>query len=220
MTSAIHSEKHDILVPWWQQHCKHFSLHYLMKSEDDRKQFLLKCLPDMPETAAGTRERNGETVTATDMLLPELFLEGLQAGNGRCLILLLARRLASPDTGFENDITLLTSLFKRKSLPLFSNGALDGLDTPFVELGDVYESIKCLDGNCSAETRQATLDMLEQKRLIHADVWLACSVRRNALADFMLALKNEYEEDIINMGPVEGVATGGDGGEESNMGLS
>ena len=217
MTSAIHSEKHDILVPWWIQHCKNFSLQYLMKSEEERKQTLLKCLPDMPEQAAGTRERMGGTVTATDMLLPELFLEGLQAGNGRCLILLLARRLASPDTGFENDIKLLNSLYRRCSMPLFSNGAFNNMDTPFIQLGDPDENIKCLDSNCSPETRSATLELLDQGKLVHADVWLACSVRRNALADFMLALKDDYEESIIN---APSSTTAEELSDESNMGLS
>lgn len=218
MTSAFHSEKHDILVPWWQQHCKNFGLYYLMKSEEDRKDMLLRCLPDMPQTAAGTRERLGEIVTAADMLLPELFVEGLQAGNGRCLILLLARRLASPDTGFENDITLLMSLFKKKTLPLFSNGSLEGLDTPYVELGDADENIKCLSYNCSPEVREAVLEMIDRKRFVHADVWLACSVRRNALADFMLSLKSEYEDELIN---AKGEASKEDDcSEDSNMGLS
>lgn len=218
MTSAIQSEKHDILVPWWRQHCKEYSLYYLMKSEEERKDILMKCAPDMPVTAAGTRERMSEIVTATDMLLPELFVEGLQAGNGRCLILFLTRRLASPDTGFQNDIALLNSLFKRNSLPLFSNGAFDGLNTPFVEIGDPNEDIKSLDVSCSAETQEATLKAIEQGRLVHADVWLSCCVRRNALADFMLALKGVYEDEIIATASLNIDENLEDG--DGNMGLS
>lgn len=83
MAEFTELDKHDTLVRWWRESCKEFSLFYLMKTEAERRQILLSCSPDMPEAPAGTRENRGETVTASDMLLPELFVEGLQAGQGR-----------------------------------------------------------------------------------------------------------------------------------------
>ena len=83
MAEFTELDKHDALVRWWRESCKEFGLFYLLKTEAERRQVLLSCSPDMPDDPAGTRESRGETVTATDMLLPELFLEGLQAGQGR-----------------------------------------------------------------------------------------------------------------------------------------
>lgn len=192
MSELTDFDKHNILVPWWRESCKEFSLFYLTKTEDERRQMLLSCSPDMPEEPAGTRESRGEAVTATDMLLPELVLEGLQAGHGRCLVLLLARRLVSPDTGLENDLKLMKSLFSRGEMPIFSGGKLAAFDTPFVDMRDPTKEIQCLTDESSPTTIQTTQQWLKDGRLVDADVWLSCTMRRNILADFMMGLKEAF----------------------------
>lgn len=188
-------EKHDLLVKWWRQSCKEYSLYFLMKTEAEKRQILLSCCPDMPDEPAGTRELRGETVTASDMLLPEMFVEGLLAGQGKCLILLLTRRLASPDTGLENDLRLMNSLHERGQMPKFSNGKLDSFDTPFVDLRDPLRQIQCLTEDSSPTTILTTQQWLREGRLVHADVWLSCTMRRNMLADFFMGLKHDFERN-------------------------
>eukprot|EP00602_Paraphysomonas_sp_CaronLab_P002346 CAMPEP_0185032650 /NCGR_PEP_ID=MMETSP1103-20130426/20900_1 /TAXON_ID=36769 /ORGANISM="Paraphysomonas bandaiensis, Strain Caron Lab Isolate" /LENGTH=90 /DNA_ID=CAMNT_0027568625 /DNA_START=293 /DNA_END=562 /DNA_ORIENTATION=- len=80
-------------------------------------------------------------------------------------------------------------------MPTFSNGSLDAVDTPFVDPKDITESIQSLGPSTTEETRNAVQKMLDTGALVHADVWLACAVRRNALADFMMSLKEEYERE-------------------------
>lgn len=187
MASLVGSAKYDILVAWWQKYCKEFSLFYLMKSSEERKELLLKCSPDMPETSGVTREhqninKNADgsnkkddlELTSTDILLPELCIDGLQAGNGRCLILFLTRRLASIDVGLNIDLKLLNSLFNNKKLPLFSNGSFDHLNTPFVDKFDDNETIQSIKSNATKETVDQVFAYLKEGRIIHADVFLAC----------------------------------------------
>lgn len=196
MAEVSEVDKHNILVQWWRQSCKEFSLFYLMKSEAERRQILLACSPDMPDEPAGTRESRGESVTATDMLLPELFVEGLQAGQGRCLILLLTRRLAAPDTGLENDLKLMKALFERGQMPIFSGGKLAAFDTPFIDLKDPNREIQCLTEESSPTTILTTQQWLKEGRLVDADVWLSCTMRRNILADFMMGLMNLFSVEV------------------------
>jgi hypothetical protein len=195
MAEFTEIDKHNILVPWWRESCKEFGLFYLMKTEAERRQILLSCSPDMPDEPAGTRQARDQTITATDMLLPELFMQGLQAGQGRCLILLLARRLVSPDTGLENDLKLMKSLHSRKEMPIFSGGKLDAFDTPFVDIRDPSKEIQCLTEESSPTTVQTTHQWLKEGRLVDADVWLSCTMRRNILADFMMGLKGAFCRD-------------------------
>ena len=196
MSEFSEVDKHNILVNWWRESCKEFSLYYLIKSESERREILLSCSPDMPDEPAGTRENRGETITASDMLLPELFLEGLQAGQGRCLILLLTRRLASPDTGLENDLQLMKALHDRGQMPIFSDGKLTDLNTPFVDIRDPTRSIQCLAKDSSPNTIMATKQHIKDGRLIDADVWLTTVMRRNILADFMMGLRDLYCRDL------------------------
>lgn len=193
--ALLQAETYDELVKWWRDSCESFSYFYLFKSEEQRKDFLLKCSPDMPCHAGATRERNGERINATDLIVPELFLEGLQAGNGRCLILFLARRLASPDTGLENDLKLLRDLHNKGVMPTFSNGSLDSYYLPFVDPLDSTETIQSLANNASEETIQQAKQYLASGKIIHAEVFLTCSVRRSLIATFISALKAAYEEE-------------------------
>lgn len=191
--SLIQAEKYNVLVNWWRESCQSFSLFFLFKSSEQRREFLLKCSPDMPLEAAATRERKGEQVNATDLIVPELFLEGLDAGDGRCLILFITRRLASPDTGLENDLTLLRSLQQKGVMPTFSNGSLDSFRLPFVDPLDPTESIQSFHETISKETLEKANNYFSTGKIIHAEVFLTCSVRRNLLATFLLALKENYE---------------------------
>jgi hypothetical protein len=167
----------------------------LMKSDEERKCLLLKCAPDMPETSSVSREQSNPNaiISTTDIILPELCLDGLQAGKGRCLILLLTRRLASPDIGLKTDLKLLNSQFERKVLPSFSGGAFDSLNTPFVDMFDESESIQSISADASEDIKSQVKTYLKEGRIVHGEVFLACSVRRNALADFILALKDEFD---------------------------
>jgi hypothetical protein len=165
------SEAYDELVRWWRESCESFSYFYLFKSSEQRIEFLLKCSPDMPKESAATRERNGERINATDLIVPELFIEGFEAGNGRCLILFLTRRLASPDTGLENDLKLLGDLHRRGVMPTFSNGSLDSFKLPFVDPLDPTETIQSLSNNASPETMDQANQYLASGKIIHAEVF-------------------------------------------------
>jgi hypothetical protein len=195
--ALVQAERYDELVTWWRESCESFSYFYLFKSPEQRKEFLLRCAPDMPTQAAATRERNGEVISATDLIVPELFLDGFEAGNGRCLILFLARRLASPDTGLENDLTLLRGLHGRGVMPTFSNGSLDSFRLPFVDPSDPAETIQSLATEASPETLQQATHYLSTGKIIHAEVFLTCSVRRSFIAAFISALKTAYEEEGV-----------------------
>jgi hypothetical protein len=222
--ALVQADRYDELVIWWRESCESFSYFYLFKSLEQRKEFLLRCAPDMPIQAAATRERNGEMIKATDLIVPELFFEGFEAGNGRCLILFLTRRLASPDTGLENDLTFLRGLHGKGVLPTFSNGSLDSFRLPFVDPLDPTETIQSLATDASSETIQQANQYLSSGKIIHAEVFLTCSVRRSLIATFISALKAAYEEEGgVEKSQEKGTElvpdTGAEETEGSNMGV-
>jgi hypothetical protein len=220
--TLLQSESYDDLVRWWRESCESFSYFYLFKSSEQRIKFLLQCSPDMPKESAVTRERNGERVNATDLIVPELFTEGFEAGNGRCLILFLTRRLASPDTGLENDLKLLRELHRQGVMPTFSNGSLDSFKLPFVDPRDPTETIQSLSNDASPETMEQADQYFSSGKIIHAEVFLTCSVRRSLIATFISALKAAYEEEGTQTAEKDGVNVEEDmqpDSESSNLGV-
>jgi hypothetical protein len=123
-------DRYIVLKQWWERHCKSFSEWYLTRlDEKTREELLLAACPDMPREIAATREVAGIEIKATDVLLPELTLEGLNTEGGKLLCLFFTRRCVEPDLCFHADIKFLEGLRKKNTLPSFSNGTLEGMDT-------------------------------------------------------------------------------------------
>lgn len=181
------------LRDWWVRHNKSFGIWFLSLTDEERRVCIIAASPDIPETTAATREANGEILFATDMILPELSLEALLAQGGKLLILLFARRLVALDSGFQQDINFLNGKYKRNSLPSYSAGRLRDLDTPFVDPLDPDENVNCLSATTPPSLRAQTLAHLECGRLVHAEVYLALQIRREALTSFIvnIVLQNE-----------------------------
>ena len=182
------------LAIWWRDACKDFSLYFLTKSTQEQRALLITCCPAMPEVPAHIREERGEELTATDMILPELQLEGLLSKDGRGLIMMMLKRLASADVGLEADIALLRMLHANGQMPVFSNGALAKYNTPFVDPLDPEYNIRALPAAASNAQIMETHRLMAEGKLVHAEVWLTCTIRRKALSDFLMCLKTDFEE--------------------------
>jgi hypothetical protein len=129
MFEPSNEDKYVVLRQWWEKHCKSFTEWYLNLDAAKKEETLLKASPDMPKDTAGTREASGETLKASDVLLPELNLQALTAEGGKLLALFFTRRCVSQDLCFHADVMFLNGLLKSNNLPLFSNGALKDMDT-------------------------------------------------------------------------------------------
>lgn len=112
----------------------------------------------------------------TDLLLPELNEESMIALQGKILLLLLGRRLQTPDLCYRADINLLNGQLQKGVLPQLSNGQLDHINTPFVDPMDEEENVRSFGPELTAETRATFKEYFETGRLVRAEVWLCLKV--------------------------------------------
>ena len=133
INEAMTEDKSTALQQWWIRHGDNFTTWFTSISGEQRAAFIKDVAPDIPKELPGIRASKGETLLPTDILLPELTIDGLLGGDGKLLCLLMTRRLMPLDRCFLSDIMLLNGLMERKALPSFSHGHLEGMDTPFVD---------------------------------------------------------------------------------------
>ena len=183
------------IMAWWQRNCKPFSEWFLKLSDDERLELLHRGCPDLPKLNARARQAAGETLKATDMLLPELTEDALTASGGKICILFMTRRCTS--VCIDADLKLLYDLEYRKQLPVFDVGQkkqLENIDTPFIDPSDPEENIRSLSAETSKETRQEVLDGFKTGRFVTFDCWVASKIRRTAIAAFLKALIEGFEK--------------------------
>jgi hypothetical protein len=184
-------DKYTALVQYWDRHNKLFNIWWLNLNSNNQKQILLKAIPDIPENP--NNSSNDINVKFTDIILPELTLQGLLTGNGKLLSLFLARRLVTKDNCYAFDVNLLKELHMNDKLPSISGNQLDGVDTPFIDPTDINENIQALGKETSDEKRLEIQTLLQMGRLIHADVWLALKLRRSSIVALIVALVEEHQ---------------------------
>lgn len=176
------SDRHSGCIAWWQRHNKSFSLWFLGLDREAQRSVLLKCCPDMPELTPASRELyTGIALTASDMLIPELTQEALLSNNGKLLLLLITRRLISPDHCLCADAKFLNSKYAAGVLPVFPEveERFKGIDTPFIDPMDRREAVNCLDPTTTTPgVRENVNTMLEEGKIVRGQVWIAMKVSR------------------------------------------
>lgn len=105
-------------------------------------------------------------------------------------------------------------------MPIFSGGKLAAFDTPFVDMRDPTRRIQCLTDESSPTTILTTQQWLREGRLVDADVWLSCTMRRNVLADFMIGLKEAFDRDCERKNMKGVVPVAGPGTDQDESGSS
>ena len=198
--AASTEDRHIALQLWWERNGDAFATWFESLSKENQILQLRKASPDIPTQTAGSRESEGQTLNASDVLLPELTLDGLLGANGKLLALFFKRRCLQTDRCYFADLQLLNAMFARGSMPLFSKGALDGMDAPFVDPADKDENVRSLNADTPRENRASVLAHLITGRLIHADVFVTLKIRRAALVHFMATIVESFES--CNVGKV------------------
>ena len=150
-------DRHAALQLWWERNSSTMSDWFTALSTESQIGYLRKASPDMPTQTAASRELAGEKINASDVLLPELTLDGLLGADGKLLPLFFSRRCQQQDRCYFADIQLLNAMFARGAMPLFSNGVLKDMDTPFVDPADTEENIRSLNTDTSSESRATIL---------------------------------------------------------------
>ena len=154
---ASTEDRHIALQLWWERNNEMMSKWFSSLKKEDQILCLRKASPDIPTQAAGSRESAGEKLNASDVLLPELTIDGLLGANGKLLSLFFSRRCQQADRCYFADLQLLTAMFARGSMPLFSQNALTDMDTPFVDPADPNENVCSLSPETSQEYRSKVL---------------------------------------------------------------
>lgn len=194
---ALTEDRHVALQRWWERNSSNMSKWFESLTRDEQVIQLRKASPDIPTRIAGTRELEGQQLSASDVLLPELTIDGLLGVNGKLLSLFFMRRCQQADRCYFADLQLLNAMFARNAMPLFSQGALDQMDTPFVDPADKEENVRSLNVSTPQDNRAAVLAHLISGRLIHADVFITLKIRRTALVHFMVVIVESYEKEHI-----------------------
>lgn len=201
--SPTSEDEMRVMEVWWGKNCKPFSEWFLKRSDADRLALLRKGCPDIPAISAATRSARGESLKATDMLLPELSEDALMEVGGRICVLFITRRM-SAGLCIPSDVKMLQDLSKINQLPLFNTGSVvKSMDTPFVDPCD-EENVQCLTAESSAETRAVIIAGIESGRLASIEVWMAVKVRRTAIAKFLRVLFEDFEvqcDDAVRPSP-------------------
>jgi hypothetical protein len=195
--TASTEDRHVALQLWWDRNGSSMSKWFESLTKDEQIIQLRKASPDIPTQIAGTRELEGQKLNASDVLLPELTIDGLLGVNGKLLSLFFMRRCQQADRCYFADLQLLNAMFRRDAMPLFSQGALDQMDTPFVDPADREENVRTLNASTPQDNRAAVLAHLISGRLIHADVFITLKIRRAALVNFMAVIVESFERDHI-----------------------
>jgi hypothetical protein len=193
-TESTTEVRYVALQLWWERHGAKFCNWFSTLSTTQRESILRDASPDMPRQPPANREKSGLRLSATDVILPELTLDGLLGQDGKLLFLFMTRRCLSADRCFQADVKLLTTIFKRGGLPVFSGEQLKNMDTPFVDPVDPEENVRALGPSTPKEGRDMINGHLETGRLIHAEVWLSLQVRRYSLVNFMVSLILTFEK--------------------------
>ena len=195
--AALTEDRHVALQRWWERNSSNMSQWFESLTRDEQVIQLRKASPDIPTRIAGTRELEGQQLSASDVLLPELTIDGLLGVNGKLLSLFFMRRCQQADRCYFADLQLLNAMFARNAMPLFSQGALDQMDTPFVDPADKEENVRSLNVSTPQDNRAAVLAHLISGRLIHADVFITLKIRRTALVHFMVVIVESFEKEHI-----------------------
>ena len=180
---------------WWRRNCKPFSEWFLKLEDAARLALIQKGCPDIPKLNAQAREKSGESLKATDVLLPELTEDALMAADGKICVLFLTRRCTS--LCVDSDLKLLYDLEIKKQLPRFNLGKntaeLDKIDTPFIDPSDPDENIRSLGPQTSLEMRSEVNAGFAVGRFATINSWLGVKIRRTAIAQFIKVLMEEFE---------------------------
>lgn len=195
--AASTEDRHVALQLWWERNGDGMSGWIESMTKENQITMLRRASPDIPTQTAGVRETAGQKLSASDVLLPELTIDGLLGANGKLLSLFFKRRCGQTDRCYFADLQLLNSMFARGSMPLFSQNTLDAMDTPFVDPADRDENVQSLSVETPQENRASVLAHLITGRLIHADVFVSLKIRRAALVHFMIVIVECYEKAHI-----------------------
>jgi hypothetical protein len=122
LDEATTEDQHVALQLWWEHNQELFSSWFTSMTANEQTILLRKASPDMPNMTAGARELAGEKLAASDVLLPELSLEGLLGAEGKLLVLFFARRCQQADRAYFADIQLLNKMHANGVMPTFSAG--------------------------------------------------------------------------------------------------
>ena len=74
----------------------------------------------------------------------------------------------SPDSCYALDISLLEQARSRGSLPSFSQGKLDHLRVPFVDITDLNQNIQSIQMDASNETEKLVLDKINKGKFCYS----------------------------------------------------
>jgi len=165
---------------FWTNNCREFSTWFLLLSAEDRERVVKQAGPDLPERGPA----QGTAMKPTDLLLPELTMAGMLAGDGRCLILFFTRRAV--EKADADDIRMLNTLNEKKIMPLFSDGKLAHLKNgAYVSPHDPQENIVAVPANTTDKNGEAIKQGIANGSLVDAEVWLAKRVRQQAIFQFL-----------------------------------
>lgn len=180
---------------WWTRNCKPFSDWFMKLEAESRLVLLRKGCPDLPKVTSATRAQEGQTLNATDMLLPEIAEDSFMAAGGQLCLLFITRRMVALDFNIGSDLRMLRDLASIRQLPYFSvDNAINAMDTPFIDLRDPSESIQCLSKEKTGpEVRAAVERGLKDGTLASVEVYMALKVRRVAITKFIRLLFEEFE---------------------------
>jgi len=188
-TEATTEDIYNGLSAWWLRNCKSFSIWFISLSKIEQSHVILEACPDIPRNI----DINHPTCL-TDVIVPDMELEGLLKGDGKMFILFITRTLSQIDISFMEDLKRIKTISSQEYLPDLTQGSGVGYNTPHIDPSDPNESVRAI-GEDMLDHHKKTIERdLADDKLIELNVWLALKLRRITISTFVLAIAETHQK--------------------------
>lgn len=177
------------LSAWWLRNCKAFSIWFISMNTLEQSRVILEACPDIPKTV----DINNPT-KLTDIIVPDMELDGLLKGDGKLFILFMTRALSHMNVSFAEDLKRIKTLHNQGCLPDLTQGSAVDFSTPHVDPKDPDENVRAICEDMLDSKKKAIEKDLADDKLIELNVWLALKLRRMTIATFVLGIAETYQK--------------------------
>ncbi|CAI5703323.1 unnamed protein product [Peronospora effusa] len=193
----------EYLTRFWRANASAFMRWFLALPYTGQVSLLRNASPDIP-VSYNCKETRPQ---ATQLLTPELTLQGLLEENGKALLRLMNARATKREQCSRHDLLYLTSLRATDTMPTFSGEAFMHVSLAFIDLADTEHNVQSLLPSASTQIVEEKKALIKQGKLMEADVWLTLQMRQQVILTFLTNVAHTFETMFLKQTMVGDVST-------------
>ncbi|KAH7474461.1 hypothetical protein PRNP1_013808 [Phytophthora ramorum] len=177
------------LTRFWRANASAFMRWFLALPHAGQVSLLRNASPDIP-VAYDPKDPRPQ---ATQLLTPELTLNALLEENGKVLLRLMNARATKGDQCSRHDLLYLVSLRANATMPTFSGETFKHVSLAFIDLADPEHNVQSLLRSASPEVIEEKKNLINQGKLMEADVWLTLQMRQQVILTLLTNVAYTFE---------------------------